>query len=246
MMRAARLIMVALLLLPLSARAATFAIDVAEQTVDITTGFSGSHVVVFGSRVGEGPVAITLKGPRHDVTVRKKAPVLGAWMNRHSVRFENVPLYYDFAYSAPVKQIAAESILAQYGIGMLALNFNAENSRKADDETKPFQEALIRTKQAQLQFPRVEKEIRFIAPNLFRADFYLPASVPVGEYTVEAFYFEGGKLKEQDRKTMQIAQVGTSAALRGFARESGFTYGFVCVALAVFAGWFSNRVRRRA
>jgi hypothetical protein len=44
--------------------------------------------------------------------------------------------------------------------------------------------------------------------------------------------------------TVRVAQVGGSARINQFAHGNSFVYGVMCVFLAVFAGWFSNRVRR--
>ncbi len=217
-------------------------VDLASDHVDITTGFNGTTLGLFGVKREEGEVAVIVRGPLRTMSVRRKESVFGAWINKKSEKFKAVPTYYNYALSAPLDKIAGPEVLRRYGIGPGNLQFNKPDSR---DETRMvFREAMIRNKQKQGLFADEAGVIHFLGADFFRADFHIPANVPVGEYEVQTLYFSGGELKEEINRVVRVAHVGFAAGIYEFAHERSFLYGVFCVALAIFAGWFSNRVRR--
>lgn len=217
-------------------------VDLASDHVDITTGFNGTTLSLFGVRHDAGEVAVVVRGPSRTMSVRRKESVLGAWMNRTFETYKDVPAYYNYAVSAPLEDISSPEILKKNGIGTENLQFNKASSK--DKNRIVFREALLRNKEKQGLFAEEPVEIKFISPVFFRADFYIPANTPVGSFEIKAFYFSNGKIKDVKTKQVRVAQVGGAARVHMFAQDKSFLYGLACVFLAVFAGWFSNRVRR--
>jgi uncharacterized protein (TIGR02186 family) len=217
-------------------------VDLASDHVDITTGFNGTTLSLFGVRHGTGDVAVVVRGPSRTMSVRRKESILGAWMNRVFETYKDVPAYYNYAVSAPLEKLAPPDILRKNGIGTENLQFNKPNSK--DENRILFREALLRNKEKQGLFAENPAEIKFISPVFFRADFYIPANTPVGDFEIKAFYFSNGKIKDVKTRQVRVAQVGGAARIHMFARDKSFLYGLSCIFLAVFAGWFSNRVRR--
>src|SRR5688500_8203071 len=158
-----------LVLLPCAAMAAPQAgraltVDLAERNVDITTGFDGAELVLFGVKQQPGDIAVVIKRPTHKMVERHKRPVMGAWMNRESAAFANVPVYYDLAVSRAEDRLAPEDLRRDNEIGLDSLQFiylGAEDSALAER----FREALIRNKQAQGHFPLEPKKIQFLNNN---------------------------------------------------------------------------------
>lgn len=216
--------------------------DLASDHVDITTGFNGTSMQVFGVRQGKGDIVIVVRGPERTMSVRRMENVLGAWINRSFETFKAVPAYYQFAASGPIGEVVDAELLKQYGIGPQNLQFNKPDS--TDEQRVIFRDAMIRNKIKQGLYAEKPMDILFMNPTFFRANFYIPANVPVGNYTVETMYFEGGELKDSKARTVRVAQTGGSANIHRFAYDNSLMYGVLCVLLAIFAGWFSNRVRR--
>ena len=217
-------------------------VDLASDHVDITTGFNGTTLSLFGVRHDAGEVAVVVRGPSRTMSVRRKESVLGAWMNRTFETYKDVPAYYSYATSVPLKDLSSPELLQKNGIGTENLQFNKSSSK--DENRVIFREALLRNKEKQGLFAKDPVEIKFISPVFFRADFYIPANTPVGEFEIKAFYFSNGKIKDVKTKQVRVAQVGGAARVHMFAHDKSFLYGMSCIFLAVFAGWFSNRVRR--
>ena len=211
-------------------------IDLADDHVDITTGFNGARLALFGVKEHEGDIAIVIEGPDKEMVVRRKSQIFGMWMNTESVVFRHVPAYYDFALSAGEKNLAGPEILRAEGIGLDSLTFD-HKGREKPATVETFKEALIRNKQGQGLFPLDSKDIYFLNGDFFRANFYLPADVPTGDYTIRTFLFDKGKLIGRRDVRLRVAQVGFNARLYHFAFRSGLLYGVVAVFLAVFTGW---------
>ncbi len=241
MMRGMLLIAV-LVSVALPARADNVVVDLSSDHVDITTGFNGTTLAVFGVRSGKGDIAVVLRGPQRTMSVRRKESVMGAWINRSFETFKAVPSYYGYAISKPLQGLAAPEILQEHGVGPENLRFNKPDS--TDAQRILFRDALLRNKQSQGLYPEHAGTINFIGPDFFRADFYIPANVPVGKYEIQTIYFSNGAVRDSKVRTVRVAQVGASARIHRFAVDNSLTYGVLCVLLAVFAGWFSNRVRR--
>lgn len=217
-------------------------IDLAKDHVDITAGFVGSSVTLYGVAKNAGDIAVTLSGPERHMIVRRKGSVGGAWINRHYMVFRHVPVYYDYALSAP--EVAQDEELQALRIGLDVMTFKPDTKNGTSREVLNFQEALIRNKQQQGLYPLHPKDITFLGNGLFKAVFDMPSNVPTGQYTVKVFSFDNGKLIENNTTVLKVAQVGFSAGIYAFAHEHGFVYGVFCVVLACCAGGLSVFLRR--
>ena len=81
--------------LPLkNSRADALVVDLSNHLVAITTGFTGTDVLLFGAVQNEGDIIVTVRGPDQDMVVRRKERTVGIWVNRESATFKNVPTYY--------------------------------------------------------------------------------------------------------------------------------------------------------
>ena len=219
-------------------------VDVAEERVDITTGFNGASLTVFGEASKKGKIAIVLRGPDEDVVVRKKKRVLGTWMNRHSVHYEDVPLFYDFALSDAEKNFLDRAGRKKEGIGFAALKFEPKGDKLDAETNKAFQQALIRNKRDIDLFPDGSKRVHFLSDSFFRTQFYLPANVSPGIYIIETFLIDDGAVMAKAVNYVNVEHVGFSATVYRFAQSFSLAYAMVIVLIAVVAGWLSNAVRR--
>lgn len=240
------MVIVMLLLWGGAARAAPRAltVDLAARSVDITTGFDGAELILFGVRQQPGDIALVIHGPGHTMVVRHRQPVMGIWMNRESATFANVPVYYDFALSRPEAALAPQDVRTENGIGLDGLRFIYLGRDDPGTEAR-FREALVRNKQAQGHFPLEPKRITFLGDNFFRARFYLPSDVPTGLYRIDAYLIRDGIVLDRRALTLRVAQVGTSAYLQRMAYRHGFWYGLAAIAMALAAGWAAHAFLRR-
>lgn len=221
------------------------AIDLAENHVDITTGFSGSRLVLFGVKEHSGNLVVVLRGPKASTVVRKKEQIAGVWLNRGSIEFADVPRYYDYALAGSETNLASPAVLDKLGIGLNALSFEPVDKNEKEEFVSKFQEALIRNRQSSGHFPLEAKKIVFINDNFFRTTLNLPPNVPTGEYKIETYLFDKGALLEKRAVKLKVAQIGTSAKIYDFAHEHSFLYGLLAILMSILAGWGANAVMQK-
>lgn len=219
-------------------------VGLADDTVQITTGFNGSRLTIFGVKREQGDLAIVVRGPERRVTVRRKGQSLGMWRNVDDMRFRNVPSYYDFAMSGIEREIAPPILRREYGIGVDSLNFDALG-RHNEAEIRTFREALIRNQQISGHFALEPEKIAYMSDEFFRADFDIPADVPTGRYTITTYLFQDGRVVGERKTDLRIGQVGFSARVYRFAHNNSLMYGVAAVLMALFAGWLANLFFRK-
>lgn len=219
-------------------------VDLANNRVDITAGFSGEKIVLFGTRSGKGDIAVVVSGPEREMRVRRKESVLGLWMNRRSMTFHSVPVYYDYALSRSESDLAPLSVRQENRIGLNALAFDPETHEAPEDIAK-FQEGLIRSQQIAGLYPLSPRPIVFLEGGLFRVTLDVPSNVPTGEYVIRTFLIREGKVSSVRETPLRIAQVGFPARIYLFAHEDSFLYGLSAILLAIAAGFGAHTFLRR-
>ena len=113
--------------------------------IAISTGFVGTEVVLFGAIDGPGDVVAVVRGPRREITVRRKGKVAGIWVNAASrSRSGNVPSYLQVATNRPVERIAVAGARPLYRIGLGTCSWSLSPAKRID-RAERFGEALIRT-----------------------------------------------------------------------------------------------------
>ena len=245
-----RLLTIFLVLAPRLASAESLVSSLSDQAIEITSSFTGSRIVVFGvvrdERVAPAEddyeIAIVVRGPDTEVVTRRKDRIFGLWINAAKREFFNVPSYNVVHMSENFSLAASEKLVAQYKLGLKNLNF----VRSAYlSETRDFAEAVIDIRKREGLFAERPDAVEFLAPNVFRTTFFLPAIIPVGTYRVSVFLFREEKLLATRTENLKISKSGLSASIARFAHAQGALYGLVTVGLALFIGWFAGIVFRR-
>ncbi|PLX38660.1 MAG: TIGR02186 family protein [Hyphomicrobiales bacterium] len=229
--------------------------DISAREISITSNFTGTEVVVFGTierdeatvpRRGDYDIAVTIVGPLHTAVSRRKDRVLGIWVNRESRTFFDVPSFYAVHSTRPLEEIAIAEVLAREQIGLNHLVLPAEasgGSREAD--TAPFREALLRLKQKDGLFAERPGSVEFLSSSLFRTTVPLPANVPVGTYQAHAYLFGDGVVVARLTYTMDIAKTGFEQLTYTLAHQYAFFYGIGAVILAIVTGWLAGVIFRK-
>ena len=250
MLSALRLAVIVLLLAPQLAGAESLVSSLSDEAVEITSSFTGSRIVVFGvvrdeaERLGEADyeIAIVVQGPEAEIVARRKDRIFGLWINAASQDFFKVPSYYVVHMSKNFSLAASEKLVAQYKLGLENLNF----VRSAySPQARGFADAVIEIRKREGLFAERPDAVTFLAPNVFRTRFFLPAIIPVGTYRVSVFLFRDEKLLAARTQNLEISKTGISDTIARFAKTQGVLYGIMTVGLALFVGWFAGVIFRR-
>ncbi len=230
-----------------AARANGLSADVSDRLIAITTAFVGGDVVVFGTTETEGPIIITMQGPREHQMVRRKARVAGIWINRNRLEFSDVPSFFAIAASAPLEEIADPATRDRLELGVDHLKLNVvDGSGYTGEELEAFAKALIRNKEREGLYTVTPVTIGFPGPKLFRATFEFPANVPPGLYRIEVFHVKDGQVIGAQQSSLQISKVGMEAEVYDFARKHAALYGLAAILIALASGWLAGVIFRKA
>lgn len=262
MNRFATLITSAIVLLTLgaSAHAEGIVTDLSRHEVAIRSNFTGADILVFGAieqagdsaRTGPADVIIEVTGPETEEIVRRKDNVSGIWLNYEATRFERVPGFYAILSSRSLESIAPSSLLKVEQLGFNNISFGkawasvlgGSESLRTPDEVAPFSTAILRSRAKDKLYVADPNGVVFMGDTLFRASIALPASVPVGLYTVKVYLLRNGDVVDAISSPLLIAKSGVERVIYRFAYGQPFLYGIVAVLLAIFAGWTAALIFR--
>lgn len=227
------------------ARAADLVADLSKHLVAITTGFTGSDVLLFGAVEGKGDVIIVVRGPSKDVVVRRKSQLGGIWINDDSVIFRGVPSYYAIAATKPLERLIPASLARSEQLGAHNLRVTDRKGR-AIPQKSPFFQALLRGKQRQGLFPKSTRNVAFLGQQLFRTSVFFPANVPTGTYSVRVLLVRNKQIVGAQTIPLQVSKVGINAQVYDFAHRNALWYGLLAIFIAAVTGWVASQIFRKS
>jgi uncharacterized protein (TIGR02186 family) len=226
-----------------AAAASDLVADLSNHLVAITTGFTGTKVLLFGATRGAGDVVVVVRGPRNRQLVRQKDRIAGIWINNAEMSFQGVPAFYRVASSRPLADLVPPPVAARHQIGIENVRLAAPEGADAD-EARAFRDALVRNKQRVELYGKAPGTIVFLGNRLFRTDLYFPANAPVGTYEVQVLLFRGGEVASASMTPLTVSRIGFEAGVFDFAHRHALAYGVLAVLIAVMAGWLAGIIFR--
>jgi uncharacterized protein (TIGR02186 family) len=226
------------------ARAEPLIADLSNHLIAITTGFTGTDVLLFGATDGPGDVIALVRGPTGRAIVRRKDRIMGIWINKSAMDFEDVPNFFAVSSSKPLGQLLSPELAGRYGIGLDYLGIHpAEGEDPAD--VPAMLGALLEIKMGERLYRPQAGKIAFLGAQLFRADFHFPANVPTGSYLFEVLLLRDGKVASAQTTPLIVSKTGVGADVFEFAHRHAAAYGILSVLIALLAGWAAHLVFRR-
>jgi uncharacterized protein (TIGR02186 family) len=226
---------------------------ISHDRVSITSNFTGTQVVVFGTierdaqtvaRAADYEVVVTLAGPLTNIVTRRKERTAGIWINRDSELIEGVPNFMAVHSTSPLNEIARDTVRARLGLGIDMLPINGPPGPEPPTRTE-FDTAFLRLMQQEGRYVEKSDGVDFLSSQLFRAQIDLPATISVGTYTANVQLFNGGALLSTTTERLRIRKVGFEQYVSDMARRNGFLYGLATVAIACVTGWLAGVIFRR-
>ncbi|MDE0799891.1 MAG: TIGR02186 family protein [Rhodospirillaceae bacterium] len=219
--------------------------DLSNHLVAITTGFTGTDVLLFGATDGPGDVVIVVRGPSKDVTIRRKDRVGPIWVNSDALAFRDVPSFYHVASNRDIAEFTSKRVRALYEIGVENLKLKFVDPRQPDGVQKEYADALIRLNADRGLYNLENGKISLLANRLFRAQLHFPSNVPTGPYEVGIYLFRNGDVVSGEFVPLIISKTGIGAEVYDFAHNFAPLYGILAIIIAVLAGWAAEAAFRR-
>jgi len=232
---------------PGAAGTPALAADISIGRVEISTGFTGASVMIFGATERPiGPasgedVVIVAWGPPQPTVVRRKVNVLGFWVNGPSAVFPEVPGFYALAATRPVWEVLPEETRRAARLGLEALPLRVEGA-----QAPSFRAALLELKQRDGRWQEYAAPIALAGGRLFSARVSFPDTVQTGDYRVEVLLVRERSIVARQELSLRVDRVGTAASIASVAQNAPLLYGVACVLLAALAGWLGSILFRRS
>ncbi|MBP0481619.1 TIGR02186 family protein [Sagittula salina] len=245
------LALLALLALPPQAKDAAaeeVVLGLSQDSVNISTDFDGSDILIFGAIKRETAleadplqVIVTIEGPDLPVTVRRKERVFGIWMNTAKVVVDAAPTFYAIATSAPWREAITdtEDLRHRVSIRRAIRSVGAEVM-----DSQNFSQALIRIRKDSGSYMLLENAVTLREETLFDTRISMPANLTEGAYATRIFLTRNGRVVSQYATVINVRKVGLERWLYGLSRAEPLLYGLMSIALAIAAGWGASAAFR--
>jgi uncharacterized protein (TIGR02186 family) len=238
------LLLPAFLALVAPARGEGLVADLSSHVIGITTGFTGSSVVLFGATEGGGDIVVVVRGAAREMVVRRKSRVGFIWVNTRQATFTDVPSFYAIASSRPLAEITTPATRSLHQLGLDNLRLGTRGRVK--DDVVDFRAALIRNMQREALFADSVGKVDFLGDRLFRATVTVPSNVPTGTYLVEVFLIRDKQVVAGQTVPLTVTKIGVDAEVYDFADRRAALYGIIAVLGAAMAGWLASLPFRTA
>jgi uncharacterized protein (TIGR02186 family) len=238
------------------AQAEQLVVSLSNQRVLINSNFIGEDLVLFGAvqpdtrgslRPGGYDLVVTVAGPRVTLRTRRKARVLGIWVNVDAREFVRVPGYLAILSNRPVATIARPDILRRLQVGLDYFLLPQRIGPDLADTVRedPFRQAFVREQSKHGFYREAPDAVTYLTPAVFRAGITLPADVPTGTYTVDVKLFADGTLITRTTGSLEVIKAGFEQYVADAARDNGLFYGLNTTLMALVTGWIASAVFRR-
>jgi uncharacterized protein (TIGR02186 family) len=217
----------------------------------ISSNFTGTELVLFGSierdaatipRRGGYDIVVSVIGPREGIVTRLKSRFMGIWTNTESHTFDRAPTYLAVLTNRPLDAIVSPDMQRRLELGLQNFPLTEAGGKQPPQD---FKDALIRLRKERGFYREENAALTFLTPNLFRTSITLPAESDIGNYEVDVRLFADGTPIARTSSALEIVKVGLEQFVASAARDHALLYGLAVVLMAMTTGWFASIVFRR-
>lgn len=240
-----------LLALTLPAKAEEVVAGMSQNRVSISANFDGSEILIFGAvkrdapPPGDGPlqVIVTVSGPSHPISVRRKEKRFGIWINVDAVEIDAAPSFYAIATSAPLEEVINETEDLRYKVS-IPHAIRSVGAPAGVEDAPSFTEALIRIRTKAGLYQVNEGSVELNEETLFNTSVKLPSNLTEGLYKTRIFLTRNGIVVDEYETDIDVQKIGLEKFLFTLAHEKPLIYGLMSLAIAIAAGWGASAVFR--
>ncbi len=238
--------------------------DLAVHSVDISHDFQGMDILLYGARNDTGRVIVVLRGPKKDYMVRKKARLLGIWMNRYAIEYKGVDSFYTLAtslgkhgeeqYDYPIAFMEDHLDRLKNSTQLDTLGVGLQNLHKqpiplgavfTQQDLDNFWSAFLAKQLETGRYNAQLLDVDFWGETLFRTVLQFPKNIEKGTYTAEIYLVNGGMISAVEVIPINVEKVGFEAWLYNLAHHQSLLYGLLCVLMASMCGWLASAMFRK-
>lgn len=212
---------------------------ISSNKIEIDTNFTGQEILLFGSKDIFGDIFIVIRGPKQDYFVNKKGQILGVWVNKDRVKFEDAYSYY--ATFGDYESLEDSRLFSALEMSDEEINFHI-SQYKNTKQREEFKIEFVKNLAEQNLYITNSGKIDLLNENLFKVMLKFPKNISEGVYNVEIYLIEDGNLGGFQSIPIYVNKVGFSAKISNIAFHQPIFYGFIAIFIAIFAGLIVNIV----
>ncbi len=241
-----------------SARAADIAIALTDERVEVDTGFAGAQLTLFGAVSGvDNPsetidIISVIEGPTSRFRIRRLEKKNLIWAPGDTHIIDGAPGLYLTNATRSITDIAPLPDQASYRLGAKYIEFTADKAAEAaagiaaeSAHDALYKNAFLTEIEDQGLYQDRIGGVTFRKGALFSINVDLPATTPVGNYSVAVYLYRDGVLLGQDSAKLSVNKVGIERGIYDLAHEQPVYYGILCVLISLFAGWMAALAFRK-
>ena len=241
--------------------ASAIAIALTDEEIAIDTGFTGARLTLFGAVTGvEDPEALDIisiiRGPSTTFRLRQFEQRNLIWIPGEARTIDHAPGLFITSATRAIGDIAPLPDQAALNLtpDHLEITVDADTAEAqadilhGDAETSPtnlYRNAFLTEVEELGLYQSFVGDVSFKKGALFTINIELPATTPVGQYEVAVFLYRDGINLGMDTAKISVNKVGLERRIFELAHERPITYGLLCVAMSLFAGWIASVAFRK-
>lgn len=237
-----KLIIIFLLFLPNISNARPIISGISPTKVEIDTNFTGTEILLFGSKIHYGDLVVIIKGPKNNYFINKQDKIFGIWHNKERTKIKDIYSYYAFFstnddYHSNYKlfpKIEAEE-------NNIIFNSNEQNARKKSQ----FKIEFIKIKKENNLYHEHPKGVEFLDEQLYKVKINFPKNIPNGIYSTEIYLINNNIISAYQTIPIYVRKIGLSAKIYNMAHDNPYLYGFIAIFLALLSGILANFIFKR-
>lgn len=219
--------------------------DLSEYHVNIDSTFTGKSLILFGAQNDPGNVIVVVRGPKRNVTIRKKEEVFaGMWVNGQSVTFLDVPFYYSLNTSRLTKEQLTSPLHRALEIGQEQIILNTPRPIEASVREE-FTQAFLGLQQQNDLYRQFREPLKFMDDTLFKTLIKFPDTLPRGDYAVDMYLLEDNRLRGVQTLPIRVEKTGFDAWIYDLAHNQPVLYALLALAIALSVGWTISQLFSR-
>lgn len=219
--------------------------DMSEYHVNIDSTFTGKSIILFGAQNDPGDVLLTVRGPKRNVTVRKKKEAFGGmWINGKSVTFLDVPYYYSLSGNNTDATSLLSSLHQSLEIGQRHIILNTPRPIEAS-EREEFTTAFLELQQQKGLYRQFSEPLKYMDDTLFKTQITFPDTLPRGNYAVDMYLIEDNRLRGMQTLPITVEKVGFDAFIYDLAHNNSILYALLAIGIALTVGWTISQLFSR-
>lgn len=216
------------------------------EHVDVTVNFTGKDTLIFGALAKQGDVIIKVSSPDVNVDLSHKRAVGPFWLDGGKLTVRKTPGLYYLLSSKPLDKIVPNAVEQKYGLHLRDALKHAEFDGASAEKMGDWQSAFIQLKKEAGLFRKIPDAVKLVEKRLFIATIQLPAKIPLGNYRLDIYLAQNGRIISHQTRHLDVEQVRLEHWVANAVNNHAWMFGILFTLFAMVLGLTLGMALRRS